>query len=165
MSTSGNIVMDSPLGRILIAEEDGYISKILFLNKEDDIYPDSPTRLTDMAVRDLEAYFSGKNIAFNFPFRQRGTDFQHKVWNALLAIPAGKTISYLELARRLGDEKVIRAAASANGKNNLAIVVPCHRVIGSNYSLVGYAGGIWRKKWLLDHERSLTGNYRQYELF
>ena len=87
---------------------------------------------------------------------QHGTDFQQRVWNELLGIPFGKTISYLELARRLGDIKSIRAAASANGKNNIVIVVPCHRVIGSHNDLVGYGGGIWRKRWLLEHEAKIA---------
>ena len=85
-----------------------------------------------------------------------GSAFQQKVWNELTAIPFGRTISYLELSRRLGDSKAIRAAAAANGRNNVAIIVPCHRVIGSNNKLVGYAGGLWRKKWLLEHEAKLA---------
>ena len=92
---------------------------------------------------------------------QRGTGFQQRVWNELLKIPYGKTISYRELAIRLGDEKCIRAAASANGQNNIAIAVPCHRVIGTDGSLTGYAGGLWRKKWLLDHEAKYSGRLSQ----
>ncbi len=104
------------------------------------------------SVEQLIQYFQGQRRTFDFPVYQQGTSFQEKVWNELIGIKYGKTISYLELARRLGDTKVIRAAASANGKNNIAIVVPCHRVIGSKNDLVGYAGGLWRKKWLLQHE-------------
>lgn len=103
-------------------------------------------------VEELIQYFNGRLRHFGVPIHQEGSAFQLKVWNELLGIHYGKTISYLELSRRLGDTKAIRAAASANGKNNIAIIVPCHRVIGSNQSLVGYAGGLWRKKWLLDHE-------------
>ena len=88
--------------------------------------------------------------------QQDGTIFQQRVWSELLAIPYGKTISYLTLAKRLGDPKAIRAAASTNGKNNIAIIVPCHRVIGSNNDLVGYAGGLWRKRWLLEMETKIT---------
>jgi methylated-DNA-[protein]-cysteine S-methyltransferase len=87
---------------------------------------------------------------------QPGTFFQQKVWGELLQIPYGKTISYLELSRRIGDEKAIRAVGSTNGKNRIAIIVPCHRVIGSDKSLTGYAGGVWRKKWLLQHEFKIT---------
>jgi methylated-DNA-[protein]-cysteine S-methyltransferase len=100
----------------------------------------------------LDEYFSGKRKTFNLPLAQPGTPFQQKVWELLYMIPFGKTISYHQLAMQYGDLKAIRAVASANGKNNLAIIIPCHRVIGSNRSLTGYAGGLWRKKWLLEHE-------------
>ena len=90
------------------------------------------------------------------PIHQEGTPFQTKVWHELLNIPYGKTISYLELSRRLGDTKVVRAAASANGKNNISIIVPCHRVIGANRDLVGYGGGLWRKRWLLALENRIA---------
>ncbi|HRD44260.1 MAG TPA: methylated-DNA--[protein]-cysteine S-methyltransferase, partial [Ferruginibacter sp.] len=103
-------------------------------------------------IRQLDDYFSGQTMQFHFPIQQQGTDFQQKVWAELTRVSAGKTISYLELSKRLGNTKTIRAAGTANGKNNIAIAVPCHRVIGSNGSLVGYAGGLWRKKWLLNHE-------------
>ena len=103
-------------------------------------------------VLQLKDYFSGIRTDFNFKLNPKGTDFQQKVWQELGNIPFGKTISYLDLAKKLGDPKVIRAAASANGKNPLWIVVPCHRVIGTDGSLTGYAGGLWRKKWLLEHE-------------
>ena len=106
-------------------------------------------------IEQLIQYFQGQRRVFEFPVFQEGTSFQEKVWNELTSIPYGKTISYLDLARRLGDPKSIRAAASANGRNNVAIVVPCHRVIGSKRDLVGYAGGLWRKKWLLDHETKI----------
>ncbi len=104
------------------------------------------------AKADLEAYFSGTKKVFDLPLNLSGTDFQQRVWLQLLAIPYGSTITYLELAKKLGDPKCIRAAASANGKNPFAIIVPCHRVVGSNNDLVGYAGGLWRKRWLLEHE-------------
>lgn len=103
-------------------------------------------------IEQLDGYFNGSLAKFSFSYQQQGTPFQQKVWNQLNDIPFGKTISYMELSKRLGDTKVIRAAASANGKNAMAIVVPCHRVIGSNGALVGYAGELWRKQWLLNHE-------------
>jgi methylated-DNA-[protein]-cysteine S-methyltransferase len=108
------------------------------------------------AVEQLIEYFHGNRRFFELPVSQEGTPFQQKVWAELMSIPFGKTISYLELSRRLGDPKVIRAAAAANGKNNVAIIVPCHRVIGSNNQLVGYAGGLPRKKWLLQHENKIA---------
>lgn len=110
-----------------------------------------PTVLKD-AVEQLEDYFEGNRTVFELQLNPSGTDFQKKVWEALLQIPFGKTISYLELSKQLGDVKAIRAVASANGKNPLWIVVPCHRVIGTNGDLTGYAGGLHRKKWLLEHE-------------
>ena len=104
------------------------------------------------AVSQIQEYFDGKRTNFNLKTNPNGTNFQQKVWQELSKIPFGKTISYLDLAKKLGNAKVIRAAASANGKNLLWIVVPCHRVIGTDGSLTGYAGGLWRKKWLLEHE-------------
>src|SRR5690606_31148847 len=104
------------------------------------------------AALQLGEYFSGSRTRFSFKIAPEGTDFQKKVWQQLQQIPFGQTISYLELSRTLGDVKAIRAVASANGKNPLWIVIPCHRVIGTDGSLTGYAGGLWRKKWLLEHE-------------
>lgn len=104
-------------------------------------------------IIELTEYFSGVRKIFTIPYEQKGTDFQKRVWAELEKIPYGETISYLELARRLGDERVIRAAASANGKNRLAILIPCHRVIGANGSLTGYAGGVENKKMLLELEK------------
>lgn len=104
------------------------------------------------AAQQFQEYFNGDRTVFDLELNPSGTDFQKKVWEALLKIPFGKTISYLELSKQLGDVKAIRAVASANGKNPLWIVVPCHRVIGTNGDLTGYAGGLHRKKWLLEHE-------------
>ena len=108
------------------------------------------------AVLQLQDYFEKKRTSFDFKINPKGTDFQIKVWNALLEIPYGKTRTYLEQSKFLGDIKAIRAVASANGKNPLWIVIPCHRVIGTDGSLTGYAGGLWRKKWLLEHENPTT---------
>ena len=108
------------------------------------------------AVSQLNDYFEGKRNDFTFKLNPSGTEFQKKVWKGLLEIPFGKTVSYLELSKKLGDVKAIRAVASANGKNPLWIVVPCHRVIGTDGSLTGYAGGLWRKKWLLEHESPIS---------
>ncbi|MGW9684726.1 methylated-DNA--[protein]-cysteine S-methyltransferase [Flagellimonas sp. 2504JD1-5] len=110
-----------------------------------------PEALED-AVYQFREYFEGKRNNFDLKLNPSGTDFQKKVWKALLDVPFGKTLSYLELSKRLGDPKAIRAVAAANGKNPLWIVVPCHRIIGSKGDLVGYAGGLHRKKWLLEHE-------------
>ncbi len=111
-----------------------------------------PNEITILTSQQLTDYFEGKLKQFKLPIKQEGTAFQQKVWNQLCNINYGKTISYKTLAIQLGDVKCIRAAGTANGKNNIAIIVPCHRVIGSNGSLVGYAGGLPRKQWLLEHE-------------
>ncbi len=103
-------------------------------------------------IQQLEEYFAGKRFVFELSIAQTGTPFQQSVWKELMHIPFGKTTSYLELSKRLGNVKAIRAVGTANGNNNVVIIVPCHRVIGSNGSLVGYGGDLWRKKWLLEHE-------------
>ena len=107
-------------------------------------------------VEQLIQYFNGQRRVFELPLSQEGTSFQQEVWNELVTIPYAKTISYIQLAIKTGDPKATRAVASANGRNNIAIIVPCHRVIGSNGQLVGYGGGLWRKKWLLEHEMKVA---------
>lgn len=104
------------------------------------------------AISQLVEYFAGQRQTFDFLLNPVGTVFQQRVWKALLEVPFGQTRSYLAQARTLGDEKAIRAVGAANGRNPLWIVVPCHRIVGSNGSLTGYAGGLWRKQWLLEHE-------------
>ncbi len=110
---------------------------------------------------ELEEYFAGKRKHFTVNAEQGGTDFQKLVWKKIAEIPFGKTISYLEVARMTGDEKATRAVGNANGKNKIPILIPCHRVIGSNDSLTGYAGGLWRKQWLLEHEHSIIHGIRK----
>ena len=152
--------INSPLGITKITGTTEGVSSISVLNTNiptTDIIPDE---LQD-CVYQLEEYFEGNRNHFSLKLNPQGTDFQKRVWKKLATIPFGKTISYLDLAKRLGDPKVIRAAASANGKNPLWIVVPCHRVIGSDGSLTGYAGGLSRKQWLLEHESP----YKQQTLF
>lgn len=109
-------------------------------------------KIIETCCRQLDEYFTGEKKSFDLPLEQNGTYFQQNVWNELLKIQYGKTISYLELSKRIGNAKAIRAVGTTNGKNQIAIIVPCHRVIGSNGELTGYAGELWRKKWLLDHE-------------
>lgn len=141
----------TPLGITLIEGDENGIAKIWVLNDDVAFTEKIPSALKD-AVQQLTEYFDGKRNTFDFPLNPKGTDFQKKVWKALLEIPFGETTSYQALSIKLGDVKAIRAVASANGKNPLWVVVPCHRVIGSDGSLTGYAGGLWRKKWLLEHE-------------
>lgn len=141
----------SPVGLLKLQCSDKHIKSVTFSDAEGEIQNDEH-KLLHACAKQLEEYFAGKRKQFTLPLNQDGTEFQEKVWDLLYKIPYGKTISYNELSKQYGDLKAIRAVASANGKNNIAIIVPCHRVIGSNHSLVGYAGGLWRKKWLLDHE-------------
>jgi methylated-DNA-[protein]-cysteine S-methyltransferase len=138
------------------------MKSISFSDAEGEIENDEH-KLLQTCIKQLDEYFAGKRRQFSLPLNQDGTDFQVKIWNLLYKIPYGKTISYNELSRQHGDPKAIGAVASANGKNNICIIVPCHRVIGSNQSLIGYAGGLWRKKWLLDHEAKYYSGVQQFE--
>ena len=144
----------TPLGIATIIGDENGIS-VISVSDEGEISNTIPTILQD-AVTQLNAYFGGTRTDFDFVLNPKGTAFQQKVWKGLLEIPFGKTMSYMDLSKKLGDVKAIRAVASANGKNPLWIVVPCHRVIGIDGSLTGYAGGLWRKKWLLEHENPTT---------
>ena len=144
-------IIKTPLGYIEISGAINGISKIQILTDPAEITTVLPDELKS-AVAQLQDYFNGKRTKFSFKMNPVGTEFQQRVWQELLNIPFGKTCSYLELSKKLGEVKAIRAVASANGKNPLWIVIPCHRIIGSDGSLTGYAGGLWRKKWLLDHE-------------
>lgn len=141
----------SPLGTLRMQCTDEYLVALLFEDGETPSVPEEHPILRQCR-KELDEYFSGKRKSFSLPLQQEGTDFQQKVWSLLEQIPFGKTLSYQQLTSQYGDLKAIRAVASANGKNKLSILVPCHRVIGSNQSLTGYAGGLWRKKWLLQHE-------------
>lgn len=148
-------IYTSPIGRIKITADNDCIQTILFLEEQDQsankLENESPP-VIHHCIDELIEYFNGSRTKFTVPIHQSGTDFQQKVWKELYEVPYAKTMSYAELAKKLGDPKVIRAAASANGKNKIAIIVPCHRIIGSDKNLTGYAWGLARKKWLLQHE-------------
>lgn len=148
------VCINSPLGITTIEGDENGIA-VISVSTEGAVSETIPIVLKE-AVTQLNAYFDGKRTHFDFKLNPKGTDFQQKVWKSLLEIPYGKTVSYMDLSKKLGDIKAIRAVASANGKNPLWIVVPCHRVIGTDGSLTGYAGGLWRKKWLLEHENPTT---------
>lgn len=161
--------IESPLGAILaLADDDGlYVfdwvdrrgleREIIRLRARTKfvIVPGSHAVL-DQATREINEYFAGQRTAFTLPLAHRGTDFQRRVWDALLEIPAGETRSYAEIARIIGKPNAVRAVARANGDNYRGIIIPCHRVIGSDGSLTGYGGGLARKQWLLDHERAMV---------
>lgn len=161
--------IESPLGAILaLADDDGlYVfdwvdrrgleREIVRLRAKTKyaIVPGAHPVL-DRAEREIGEYFAGRRRTFTLPFATRGTDFQRRVWSELLRIPAGETRSYAEIARRIGEPRAVRAVARANGDNFRGIVIPCHRVIGSDGSLTGYGGGLARKQWLLDHEKNMV---------
>ncbi len=153
-------IIKTPLGFTkIIGDVDG-IASITVLNSEEKVTDIIPQELEECVIQ-LQEYFKGERKQFHFKINAEGTDFQKRVWQELLNIPYGKTTSYLKLSQQLGDVKAIRAVANANGKNPLWIIVPCHRVIGSDGSLTGYAGGLQRKQWLLEHESP----YKQHTLF
>ncbi|WP_417290796.1 methylated-DNA--[protein]-cysteine S-methyltransferase [Corallibacter sp.] len=153
-------IINSPLGFTKITGDANGIASISVLNSEETITSIIPEVLED-CVYQLNEYFNGTRENFDLNLNPQGTDFQKTVWNALLKIPFGKTTTYLALSKQLGDPKAIRAVANANGKNPIWIIIPCHRVIGSDGRLTGYAGGLHRKKWLLEHESP----YKQQRLF
>lgn len=154
------IYYKSPVGVLEISCKNDAISDVLFVNSwkgakinEAEIGFVQPTSLIiKTCVQQLDEYFAGTRTKFSISTTQEGTAFQQTVWSALCNIPYGRTISYLELSKRINNVKAIRAVGTANGNNRISIIVPCHRVIGSNGDLIGYGGDLWRKKWLLEHE-------------
>ncbi|WP_339626410.1 methylated-DNA--[protein]-cysteine S-methyltransferase [uncultured Maribacter sp.] len=152
--------INTPLGVAKITGSSEGLSSIIVLDSEEPITDVMPESLED-AVYQLNEYFEGIRTEFQLDLNPEGTEFQKKVWLELQNIPYGRTASYMELSKLIGDPKAIRAVGAANGRNPLWIVVPCHRVIGSDGSLTGYAGGLHRKKWLLDHESP----HKQQSLF
>lgn len=158
-------IMPSPVGDLLLVANETHLTGVRFAPHPKDMtargWQRSPAGtpsdgILRQAREQLEAYFAGDMTTFDVPLGPTGTPFQMQVWNALRGIPFGETISYGELARRLGDPKAMRAVGAANGKNPIPIIVPCHRVIGADGSLTGFGGGIDRKRWLLTHEGALS---------
>ncbi|MDE5051184.1 methylated-DNA--[protein]-cysteine S-methyltransferase [Niallia taxi] len=154
MSDKYMIDYQSPIGLVEITGTEEGVYSVLFTERDILQYPlleNTPKSLID-CYQQLDLYFKGELETFTFPYIVEGTDFQKNVWNTLPSISYGKTGSYKDIAAAIGNEKAVRAVGSTNGKNKLCIVLPCHRIIGSNGSLTGYAGGLWRKEWLLEHE-------------
>jgi methylated-DNA-[protein]-cysteine S-methyltransferase len=153
----------SPIGILEIRGDDDGIVSVLFVEKDDDqttkIHP-----VLKECIYQLDEYFTGIRKEFGLKLNPQGSEFQKKVWNHLLDVPFGKTKSYLDISKKLGDANATRAVGNANGRNPISIIVPCHRVIGTNGKLTGYAGGLWRKEWLLKHEGSISFG-KQTELF
>jgi methylated-DNA-[protein]-cysteine S-methyltransferase len=144
-------LLQTPLGNLLIEGDENGLTSLSIISDEIKITHTNQKTLED-AIIQLQEYFEGKRKQFTIRLNPQGTNFQKKVWQKLLEIPFGTTINYQQLSNQLGDSKATRAVANANSKNPLWIIIPCHRVIGSDGSLTGYAGGLWRKKWLLEHE-------------
>jgi methylated-DNA-[protein]-cysteine S-methyltransferase len=146
------MIIDTPIGPLYAEwDDEGRLAELGFREPSTPrAVPPSATarRLEDLTAQ-LRDYFAGKRKAFDLPLAPRGTEFQVAVWNALLEIPYGDTISYSELANRIGKPSAMRAVGAANGANPIPVIIPCHRVIGANGSLTGYGGGIERKQWLL----------------
>lgn len=150
----------TPLGYAVIEGDENGLSKVYVVDQKPEV-PDIDPELLQEAKKQLKEYFLGQRQSFDLKINPTGTDFQKEIWKLLMEVPFGKTSSYLELSKEFGNIKAIRAVAAANGKNPLWIIVPCHRIIGSDGSLTGYAGGLWRKKWLLEHEQ----DQKQQRLF
>ncbi|GAC1587290.1 MAG: methylated-DNA--[protein]-cysteine S-methyltransferase [Ginsengibacter sp.] len=143
----------SPVGTLQITATIDYITSILFRDQDEEQQENETLNpIIKDCITQLENYFNGELKHFTFPMAPEGTAFQKQVWSELQGINYGKTISYMQLSKNLGNPKAIRAIGTANGMNKIVIAIPCHRIIGSNGSLVGYSGQLWRKKWLLDHE-------------
>jgi methylated-DNA-[protein]-cysteine S-methyltransferase len=149
--------MPSPIGPLLLASDEAGLRQIHFLNgrhraKPDPAWREDPTPLAE-PIRQLRAYFAGELETFDLPLAPQGTPFQLKVWKRLCGVPYGETISYGQLARRIGNPNASRAVGLANGSNPIPIIIPCHRVIGANGKLTGYGGGLPIKEKLLALER------------
>ena len=151
----------SPIGWIEIQALHDAVTSVIFCDEpENDVCNSSP--ILAECFRQLDEYFNGQRTNFDIPVDQKGTLFQQSVWNVLPDIPFGATASYGDVAKKLNAPKSSRAVGAANGQNRVWIIVPCHRVIGANGSLTGYAGGLERKKWLLDHEAQIVRGYNNY---
>jgi len=153
----------SPIGLIEISGNEDGIATLYFVDERKHNSTKVHASLKE-AVYQLEEYFKGMRRDFGLKLNAKGTDFQKRVWEKLLSVPYGKTVSYLDISRMLGDVNATRAVGNANGSNPISIIVPCHRVIGVNGKLVGYGGGLWRKEWLLNHETGMTQG-KQTSLF
>jgi len=149
------IEMKTPVGTLTLVERDGALAGCYLENYTPPKAEHRSSPLLERAKQQLDEYFAGKRDDFDLPLELDGTDFQRAVWKALTQIPFGQTRSYADIAKAIGRPNAVRAVGAANGANPVAVIVPCHRVIGSDGSLTGYGGGLPRKKWLLAHENRL----------
>lgn len=153
--------ISSPLGPLTLGESDGALVCVTFGTMPEAGEDSGPNPILTQAEHELEEYFAGRRTAFSVPMNPAGTPFQRKVWAALCQIPYGETISYGELARRIGSPKAARAVGMANHRNSIPILIPCHRVIGANGALVGYSDGLEIKSFLLNLERHESTAFHQ----
>ena len=148
------IYYNSPIGLI---ELQAYKEELLSLNfQSEKRYQEAETSVLSAAREQLDQYFEGLRKKFNLPLKIEGTDFQKSVWRQLREIPYGDTLSYKEVAEAIGNDKAYRAVGNANNKNDIPIIIPCHRVTASSGKIGGYGAGVWRKRWLLKHEKSIN---------
>jgi len=144
---------ESPIGSVAIEATEGEVTLVEFATGATRCPATGSSPALDAAIRQLDEYFRGRRRVFELMLRLEGTEFQNQVWQVLLDVGYGETASYGEIARAIGRPKSSRAVGAANGRNPISIIVPCHRIIGSSGALTGYGGGLWRKEWLLRHER------------
>lgn len=157
--------LKSPIGQLKIEANENSINSIFFVFDNTEMEVENSNEVLEICKQQLKEYFAGVRKEFDVNIHQEGTEFQLKVWAELIKIPHGKTVSYNDIAKDIGGRNMMRAVGAANGKNQISIIVPCHRVIGSDGKLTGYAGGMWRKEWLLKHEDKYSGEERQMEMF
>ena len=154
MSEPYQAFFSSEIGNIRITANETAVETLYFVEEAAAPSPEMPPVLQE-CLRQLAAYFRGELKDFSLKLQPQGTAFQQSVWQQLLEVPYGSTATYLDIARRLGDRNAVRAVGSANGRNPISLIIPCHRIIGANGRLIGYGGGLWRKEWLLRHEGAL----------
>jgi len=155
------IVYKSPIGNIIIEGSDKFIYNVAFSDTKEKIQQSSSAPLLKICADQLQEYFAGTRKKFTIPFKFEGTEFQENVWKELNRVKFGHLVSYEEVAVKIKNKKVVRAIGNAVGRNQIAIIVPCHRVIGKHGALTGYAGGLWRKQWLIEHEQYFLLNLNQ----
>lgn len=163
ISSSNSLSIQTPLGYLKLIADNHHLVSASFITPSESNNDNNVSPLLKEVAAQMDAYFTGKLQTFDIPLQPHGTDFQKEVWKKLLTIPYGETISYLKLANMVGGSNYSRAVGTANGNNPIAIIIPCHRVIGNNGNLVGYSGGLEKKQWLLDFEKKCK--YGILELF
>jgi methylated-DNA-[protein]-cysteine S-methyltransferase len=144
----------SPIGAVEIVSDENSIKELSFVEKAMENDLQAVPKVLQSALQQIEEYFKGKRSVFDLKLKAEGTEFQQKVWQSLIEVPYGETACYGDIAAAVGNRKSSRAVGGANNKNKIAIIIPCHRIVGADGSLTGYAGGLWRKEWLLEHEKN-----------